>query len=154
MQLKLASGQRSDRPRVAMQVIIEAAAGYAACSVTNAALAERLGIRPEAVVPVLKTLERLALIRCIRDPRNPRGAMDCSAQHFAASDILTEFAGNWRVAAHNRDLNGELGQEQVREAGTSTEDDAEPQILPFEHHLGPLLAKREWERLKFESMAY
>ena len=169
--IKLASGQRSDRPKIAMEVILQAANGYAACTVTNAALAKRLGCKPEAVGPVLAILERLALVRCIRDPRIREGRWIVLAQHFAASAVLTELAQSRRVIARNEDLEplgdsemptfDELepgieklfGREHMlrwrayEESEAATE--AEPDILAFDKYLGPALAERERRRQRY-----
>lgn len=136
--LELANGQRSDRPRVAMEVILEAADGFAACTVTNAELARRLDCKPEAVGPVLAILERLALIRCIRDPRIREGRWIVLTQHFAASAVLTELGQSRRVVGRNEDLE----QEQAPVAG-EIKDEGEPDVLSFEKYLGPAQAERE-----------
>jgi hypothetical protein len=143
--IELASGQRSDRPRLAIEAILEAADGFAACTVTNATLARRIGCKPDAVSSVLSTLERLGLIRCIRDPRIHAGRWIVLAHHFSAWAVMTELAQSRRVVGRNEDLepwSGESGSEPGPEPDLELEQEG---VIPFARGLGRLLRMRELE---------
>jgi hypothetical protein len=156
--IKLASSQRTNRPRLAMELILESADGYAACRVTNAMFANRIGCTIPAASETLSTLERLGLIRCIRDPRISEGRWIVLAQHFSASAVLTELAQSQRVVDRNEDLESFV---DVAEEHTAVEDDNvnlsqndDPDVIPFDTGLGRLLRQREQARGSFDRMAF
>jgi hypothetical protein len=139
----LASGQRSDRPKRVVEVILEVAAGYAAVNITNADLASRIGCSIGMIESALADLRRLGIIYCVTDPRIPTRRHIVLVKHPETNRILDELAKCNRVINSNLDFEPWSAQEP------ELDPTVEPRgVIPYADGLGPLLQLRDLRRAR------
>jgi hypothetical protein len=97
-------GERSSRPRLILEAILDAAAGYAACCITDRMMAARIGCKAAGIKDSLFNLRRLGIIHCITDPRIGFGRRIVLAQHPGAAAVLDELVECDRVAYRNQEF--------------------------------------------------
>jgi hypothetical protein len=100
--IALTAGQKSERPRLVLEAILEVADGYAAVNISRTELARRIGCRnAEAIEPAIKRLLRLGIIIRLRDPRVRAKWHTVLAYHPEAPHFIKELSKCPDVVASN-----------------------------------------------------